>query len=1560
MFNMYTKLATALGAFALLFSTGAWGQCAAGEIAIDYSISNGSYPSEISWTLNDAAGTSVFNGGAGVSGTWCLTPGDYTFIGTDSFGDGWNGATATFTNSGATIGFFELTSAMCGGAGCSASIVLTVSADVPGCTDPTADNYNPAATVDDGSCCLDNIMTINLFDSFGDGWTWAGDFGGLVLNGDSVEFDAGDQLTITGCFAEGCYTGEIVIPLYASEGSWNVVNSAGTVINSGAGVGEIFFWAGSDACVIAGCTDVSACNYNAGANLNDGSCEYLTCAGCTDPTACNYDDTATLDNGSCDYSCIGCLDSTAVNYCADCTVDGPCEYCEGAFAGTLTVGGGSWDSEISWSLNLGGTVVISGGAPESANLCLEAGCYTFDMFDSFGDGWNGAAYSFTGYDGVEVYGGDISDVDPDGEAGTANLDFNGGACTYGCTDAGACNYDATAAFDDGSCDYSCVGCMDSAAANYDPNATIDSGECIYCDPGTFIFQVDMFDSFGDGWQGCEYFIFDNTSGALVDSGSIATAFVGDGLTFGYDLICMAPGCYLFQTTSDTYPGEVSIDLSDQFGTNYGTVGTDANYGIDFTLTGTCGFSGCTDPAANNFNPSASTDDGSCLLPPSNDDVADAEALFCGASAAGTLENANDNEMVGGTIFGNETTGLNAAGVWYVINSDADQQITMTTCDTPANDVDTDYATNTDLAVFTMDIDGNLNIFAQNEDGCATGFHSTITWSAMTGVDYYVRVEGSGGNNFVIAASCNTAQTTSPANDNCDGAIAQVTGVTFTGNLCGANAEELYLPWEGTGTAYAVYFTFNSANYNTFYFNTTNISNDAVGFAMLDGNTCDDLAPFVGCVVTGTCAGSVEGFLPDLEPNTDYYFVVWTDDQSTCGDFEFTTTGIILGCTDASANNYNEEANQDDGSCDFLGVTQPNDACADAITLECNAVTSGSTGGSTNIGAPLNVDGCDAAPGAGVWYTFVGDSSLHTLSTCGSAVDTKVNIYTADTLCGGGGIDTPPADACDTLVTVNYSVGGGSWDSEISWSLSNAAGDTLLSGFAPESGSLCLAEGDYNFNMFDAYGDGWNGGGATFTNGLGDVILLAGLDGLNDNGASATATLSVAPYSTDPVYIAGDFTCFASAQGSDGTGVCTLFDSDDVNFEFVSEPGVLYYVYVGAQDTDGNPATDDNGAFDIEFTCVPVVEGCMQSIACNYNAAANVDDGSCDIWSCICADTSGTAVQFYMNDAFGDGWNGSVYTVTSLAGDTVATGTLDDAGFFVDNDNYTGPEYGFDLFCLDPGCYNVEVTDGDWPSEVSWEVLTEDGSVLTSGGPTAGVIISVGGAVCGCTDTGACNYDATATDEDGTCEYVTCAGCTDATSCNYDSAATIEDGSCCYDNCVTINMNDSFGDGWNGANYTLTSVDGTLIGSGTIVTGSSASDTYCLADGCYSIAVTEGSWPSEISWTVVGAFAGIVSGGAGEVAIFNVGSGDQCVIGCDIACACNYNPATNIPDVASCVFDGCTGCTYEGADNYDATAVSDDGSCTFSLANPCPADLNGDGSVSTADLLEFLTAFGQIC
>ncbi|MDG1674637.1 MAG: hypothetical protein P8H88_04245, partial [Flavobacteriales bacterium] len=55
----------------------------------------------------------------------------------------------------------------------------------------------------------------------------------------------------------------------------------------------------------------------------------------------------------------------------------------------------------------------------------------------------------------------------------------------GCTDATACNYDASATEDDGTCEFeSCVGCMDSAACNYNPDATVEANDtCQFCDCG---------------------------------------------------------------------------------------------------------------------------------------------------------------------------------------------------------------------------------------------------------------------------------------------------------------------------------------------------------------------------------------------------------------------------------------------------------------------------------------------------------------------------------------------------------------------------------------------------------------------------------------------------------------------------------------------------------------------------------------------------------------------------------------------------------------------------------------------------------------------------------------------------------------------------------------------------------------------------------------------------------------------------------------------------------------------------------------------------------------------
>ena len=45
-------------------------------------------------------------------------------------------------------------------------------------------------------------------------------------------------------------------------------------------------------------------------------------------------------------------------------------------------------------------------------------------------------------------------------------------------------------------------------------------------------------------------------------------------------------------------------------------------------------------------------------------------------------------------------------------------------------------------------------------------------------------------------------------------------------------------------------------------------------------------------------------------------------------------------------------------------------------------------------------------------------------------------------------------------------------------------------------------------------------------------------------------------------------------------------------------------------------------------------------------------------------------------------------------------------------------------------------------------------------------------ILGCTNASACNYDMNATDDDESCEFESCAGCTDATACNFDEAATL--------------------------------------------------------------------------------------------------------------------------------------------------------------------------------------------
>jgi len=1630
MFNSYTKLTTVFSAFALLFSISAFAQNTPGDcqgyaspegvygnqdmsalvLNTELTISTCSWSGEIFQLNNCVEGNEYLLSTCG-QGTWDsfleVRDGDGLCISAND--DGTSGgcdyiyAAQVHFVPPASGTYFLAINEYGGGAvqTCRSINAMLIGeatvVDVLGCTDSTADNYNPAANVDDGSCiaCSNVVVMFNMYDSALDGWNdGVNPVGGLDFDGSFYAFGSDGSLSIGVCIPAGCYGGAFYFDYWGSEISWDItadgvqVASGGPYTNGLGGTYFSFYTDINEPCVVWGCTDDTACNYDIAATFDDSSCEYSSCAGCMDPTACNYDSAATFDVG-CDYTCIGCTDSTATNYdaaatiaCADC-----CIYCpsplvtinlydswgDGWNANTLTIDGVSYCfPDVNGDCTTT-NVYTNWANVYSYSVCLDLSVCHDVTYNNTGTYQNENSWDIVDSDGTTI----LASSPLAGCADDASCSGVVGGCTYGCSDAGACNYVGPVDLDDDSCDYDCIGCMDSSAANYDSGATIDSGLCVFCDPGTFVLTINMSDASGDGWEGAQYYIYNTVSGALELQGDLDNAFSGDGLSYGSDLICLAPGCYNFEVNSGVTPSDILVNLSDQLGTDYGSTGAPSSYPVDFLLTGQCAFEGCTSSTALNFNISASIDDGSCLEPPANDQLDNAEALFCGAIVSGSLLYSNDDQNLTGQMVGNDA--VNTAGVWYVFNAAADQQVTASTCNTPSNvDATTDYTTDTKLHVFTNT--GSLVGVASNDDGCGTGnYLSSVTFNAFTGIDYYIYVSEyspyTSGNDFVIDLECNDCASF-PTNDDCDTALPIVDGQVFTSSLCCTAPESMEVPDAGFGSAYGVWYSTNSADFDALHLNLLNVSNENIGLSMFTGADCSSLVyTSIGGLVTGQLAGPVP-----VVPNSNYYFVVFTTNLEACGDFDFTVTGVIYGCTDSMATNFDANATDDDGTCEYVGVVPGNDLCSGAVVLECNTVTTGSTGGATITGSPLGVSGCETSPGAGVWYSFVGDGQVHDLSTCFSDIDSKINLYTATEDCGGGGIDVPPADPCGAgLVTVHYALTPDFYPNEMGFSITEVATGTVWVSAAylevtaaGLSGSVCLPEGDYTVTLMDSWGDGWvwNGTGSlSLSNDLGESIgywSMADPGGASGAGLIETVSLTVTPYSMDPSYIPGTFECVAAASGSDNLGTCDFFNADDVSIVFVSEVGTLYYALVGSEGTAG--------AFDLSFTCATVVEGCTNVAACNYDPTANVDNDTCDFWSCVCATETGVPVQLNMEDSYGDGWNGNVYTIYDVAGAVVYTGDIDNAQFTVNQNNQAGAQGGYDFLCLEPGCYSIAVDGGgpySYQYEISWNMLLEGETLeFASGGSPEPVSFSIGGAVCGCTDSGACNYDGTATADDGSCEFDSCAGCTDPTSCSYDpvNPATVSlAGACCYSNCVSIEMTDSWGDGWIGS-YTLSTVDGTVIGTGTLdgaygtPEGEFGIDTYCLADGCYTIDVVcdETTYCTEMSWYIVGAFGGGVSGFADESATFNVGNGDMCIVGCDISCACNYDSAVNISDVTDCVFSGCEGCTYLDAINYDPAALADDGLCEFEIANPCPADLNGDGSVTALDLLAFLAAFGTVC
>ena len=409
------------------------------------------------------------------------------------------------------------------------------------------------------------------------------------------------------------------------------------------------------------------------------------------------------------------------------------------------------------------------------------------------------------------------------------------------------------------------------------------------------------------------------------------------------------------------------------------------------------------------------------------------------------------------------------------------------------------------------------------------------------------------------------------------------------------------------------------------------------------------------------------------------------------------------------------------------------------------------------------------------------------------------------------------------------------------------------------------------------------------------------------------------------------------------------------FQFISDDMANNYAILVAAG-----AGSLGGPFDLSVTCEPVVYGCMDTQACNYNADANVDDADnpCDYTSCLDCTTE-TWSYCYDNS---ESWS---FTLVNPDGGTIV---VDLAGTLI--------EQGWDELTIDDAATGANLYNSDVDPDESLVIgtdsltvsFTSDGSVscVSSGGYFISLAITCAPApTTGCADETACNYNGPVDFADNTlCDY-SCLGCTNPDAVNYNPFASVDDGSCCFGAYIQFNMFDSFGDGWNGATYSFYDADGNLVAEGGLLSnendGEFDTDDVCVdAAGCYTLIVTDGSYPSEVSWTISGSAFNNTSGGPGT---YSVGLGTACTEGCTLPIAPNYvSPdSVAISNDELCDFSAVVmGCTYPDAANYDETATNDDGSCTFDIANPCPTDLNGDGQTTTSDLLIFLGAFGTDC
>ncbi len=681
---------------------------------------------------------------------------------------------------------------------------------------------------------------------------------------------------------------------------------------------------GSCIAVVNGCTDVTAFNYDALANTDDGSCIAVV-NGCTDVTAFNYDALANTDDGSCIAVVNGCTDVTAFNYDALANTDDGS--CIAVVNGCTDVTAFNYDALANTD---------DGSCIAVVNGCTDVTAFNYDALANTDDG-----------SCIAVVNG-CTDVTAFNYDALANTDD--GSCiavVNGCTDVTAFNYDALANTDDGSCIAVVNGCTDVTAFNYDALANTDDGSCIAVVNGCTDVTAFNYDALAN--------TDDGSCIAVVNGCTDVTAFNYDALANTDDGSCIAVVNGCTDVTAFNYDALANTDDGSCIAVVNGCTDVTAfNYdALANTDDGSCiaVVNGCTDVTAFNYDALANTDDGSCIAVVNG--CTDVTAFNYDA-----LANTDDGSCI---AVVNGCTDVTAFNYDALANTDDGSCIAVVNGCTDVTAFNYDALANTDDGSCIAVVNGCTDVTAFNYDALAnTDDGSCIAvvngCTDVTAFNYDALANTDDGSCIAVVNGCTDVTAfnyDALANTDDGSCIAVVNGCT---DVTAFNYDALANTDDGSCIAVVNGCTDVTA------FNYDALANTDDGSCIAVVNGCTDVTAFNYDALANTDDGSCIAVVNGCTDVTAFnYDALANTDDGSC-------IAVVNGCTDVTAFNYDALANTDDGSCIAVvngctDVTAFNyDALANTDDGSCIAVVNGCTDVTAfNYDALANTDDGSCVP-----------------------------------------------------------------------------------------------------------------------------------------------------------------------------------------------------------------------------------------------------------------------------------------------------------------------------------------------------------------------------------------------------------------------------------------------------------------------------------------------------------------------------------------------------------------------------------------------------------------------